>query len=95
VIFWPKCVEEFVSRSLYFSFFTSFMVVGWSSLCRIVFLFALFMYIMGRGFGLVVRAAHWHAGDPGSNPLQGRPLYIWMYTPSAVSFLGINNNNNN
>jgi hypothetical protein len=39
----------------------------------------------GQGFGLVVRAADWHAGNPGSNPQQGQPLYIWMYTPSTVN----------
>jgi hypothetical protein len=37
---------------------------------------------MGREFGLVVRAADWHAGNQGSNPRQERPLYIWMYTPA-------------
>jgi hypothetical protein len=37
----------------------------------------------------MVRAADWYAGDLGSNPRQGRPLYIWMYTPSAVSILGM------
>jgi hypothetical protein len=42
-----------------------------------------------QGFGLVVRAADWHASNPPSNPRQGRPLYIWMYTPSAVSILGM------
>jgi hypothetical protein len=44
---------------------------------------------MGGGFDLVVRAADWHTSDPGSNPRQGRPLYIWMYSPSAVSILGV------
>jgi hypothetical protein len=43
----------------------------------------------GRGFSLVVRTVLPHSGDPGSNPRQGRPLYIWMYTPSAVSILGM------
>jgi hypothetical protein len=42
-----------------------------------------------QGFGLVVKAADWHAGDPGSNPRQGRPIYIRTYTPSAVSILGM------
>jgi hypothetical protein len=45
----------------------------------------------GRGFGLVVRAAAWHAGDQGS--ILGRDgLYrfqIWMNTPNAVSILGM------
>jgi hypothetical protein len=42
-----------------------------------------------RGFDLVVRAAGWHASDPGS--ILGRDgihLYIWMYTPSVVSTFG-------
>jgi hypothetical protein len=43
----------------------------------------------GWRYSLVVRAECWHAGDPGSNPRQGWPLYIWMYTPSAVSILGM------
>jgi hypothetical protein len=42
-----------------------------------------------RGFSLVVRAEYWHARHLGSNPRQGWPLYIWMYTPSAVSILGM------
>jgi hypothetical protein len=42
---------------------------------------------LGLGFGRVVRAADWHAGEPGSR--EGRPLYIWMYTPSVVSILGM------
>jgi hypothetical protein len=36
----------------------------------------------------VVRAADWYASDPGLNPRQGRPLYIWMYTPAPWAFLG-------
>jgi hypothetical protein len=38
----------------------------------------------GIYYSLVVRAECWHASDLGSNP---RPLYIWMYTPTAVSIL--------
>jgi hypothetical protein len=43
----------------------------------------------GIFYSLVVRAERWHAGDLGSNPRQERPPYIWMYTPSAVSILGM------
>jgi uncharacterized protein YqkB len=46
-----------------------------------------FQVIPGRGLGLVVKAAGWQAGDPGSIFGQRQPLYIWMYTPSAVSIL--------
>jgi hypothetical protein len=41
-----------------------------------------FFFNSQRGFGLVVRAADWHAGDPGSNTRQERPLYMWMNTPA-------------
>jgi hypothetical protein len=44
--------------------------------------------LLFRIFGRVVRATGWHAGDPCSDPRQGQPLYIWMYTPSAVSIFG-------
>jgi hypothetical protein len=46
-------------------------------------------FFLGQGFSLVVRAECWHARDLGSNPWQGRPLCIWMYTPSVVSILGM------
>jgi hypothetical protein len=44
---------------------------------------------VGQGFNLVDGAKCWHTGDPDSNPWQGRNLYIWMCTPSAVSILGV------
>jgi hypothetical protein len=42
-------------------------------------------------------AGIWPSGQSGGlarrrsrfDPRQGRPLYIWMYTPSAVSILGM------
>jgi hypothetical protein len=43
--------------------------------------------ITGARFNQVVRAECWHPSNPGLNPRQGRPLYIWMYTPSAESIL--------
>jgi hypothetical protein len=47
---------------------------------------------MGQGFSLVVRAAGWHTGDPGSilGREQGRPIYTSeCNAPSAVSILGM------
>jgi hypothetical protein len=41
------------------------------------------MHALGRGLGPVNTAEQWHISDPGSNPQQGRPLYIWMYTPQC------------
>jgi hypothetical protein len=39
---------------------------------------------------LVVRAGYWHSSDPGLNPQQRRPLYLWMYvyTPNFESAFG-------
>jgi hypothetical protein len=36
----------------------------------------------GQSSGLIRRRSRF-------DPRQGRPLYIWMYTPSAVSILGM------
>jgi hypothetical protein len=44
---------------------------------------------LGRGLGLEVRVVGWHAGDPGSSPRHGRPLYNFRCIPPVLlAFLG-------